>query len=61
MKISKALLGAILVGVSVQTTLSSCTKENKIKPQPVAEQQSETMNTPNNPPNCEPCPACGMG
>ena len=58
MEISKALLGAILVGVTVQTTLSSCTKENKIKPQPATEQQPETTNQP---PNCEPCPVCGMG
>lgn len=57
MKVSKALLGAILVGIAVQTTATtSCTKktENKIKP------KTESKATPENE-NPNSCPACGMG
>lgn len=55
MKLSKALLGAILIGISVQT--SSCKQEENL-PQPQAENQG------NNHGNNEAlgnCPACGMG
>jgi hypothetical protein len=60
MKISKTLLGAILVGVAVQATVSSCTKKDNdlIKPQSEA-QVSEQSAPPNPDPAC--CPACGMG
>lgn len=61
MKISKALLGAILVGVAVQVTASSCTKATKIKPQAEAQQPTDGSTSTNHPPNNEPCPACGMG
>jgi hypothetical protein len=55
MKLSKALLSAILVGVTVQTT-TSCGKKGD--PQPT------TSTTKNNSPEAkEPfnCPACGLG
>lgn len=56
MKISKALLGAILVGIAVQTT-TSCTKTDKQAMK--VENDKPTEQTP--PPPTEPCPACGMG
>lgn len=60
MKISKTLLGAILVGIAVQTTASSCTKKDKdvIKPQSgvQAGEQPASQN-----PDPASCPACGMG
>ena len=56
MKLPKSLLGAILVGVTVQAT-TSCTKKDA--PTPKEEQASkgekETAKTPIN------CPACGLG
>ena len=58
MKISKTLLGAIAVGVAVQVTVSSCTKA-EVRPQ--SEKKIEKPSPNNQPPNCEPCPACGMG
>ena len=55
MKLPKALLGAILVGITVQTT--GCTKEEL--PGPKMEQGGEkgkgVVKVPDN------CPACGMG
>jgi len=56
MKIPKVLLGAMLVGIAVQTT-TSCTKKEQAKIQPMPEQQKEQAQ----PPNYDPCPACGMG
>ncbi|MBD2766340.1 hypothetical protein IC235_00360 [Hymenobacter sp. BT664] len=52
MKLPKTLLGAILVGITVQAT--GCKKET---PTPKSEGKSgkETVKTPDN------CPACGMG
>ncbi len=60
MKISQALLGAILMGITVQA-VSSCDKKqhNNIKPevqQPVADPAHADPD-----PNQDPCPACGMG
>lgn len=52
MKLSKALLGAILIGVSVQTT--SCEINEEDLPQPSSEQEGEVV-IPYD------CPACGMG
>lgn len=52
MKLSKALLGAILVGVTVQTI--GCTKKDA--PEPKKEKGGkEVTKSPDN------CPACGMG
>lgn len=61
MKISKALLGAILVGVAVQTT-TSCTKMDKKAVKPESESVKGCFpGDPGDPPVTEPCPACGMG
>lgn len=57
MKLPKSLLGAILVGISMQT-VTSCKKDQAPT---VKEQKKEIkkpedgINTPDN------CPACGMG
>jgi len=62
MKVSKSLLGAILVGVAVQAGTSSCTKQNNdvIKPQQEAQASEQPAATnPDPDPGC--CPACGMG
>jgi hypothetical protein len=58
MDLPKALLSAILLGITVQTT--SCSDKNDL-PGPKSEQeQEETSKTPekSDPGNC---PACGMG
>lgn len=52
MKLSKTLLSAILVGVTVQT-ITSCGKKDAPSPKSEAAQ-----NNPKEPFNC---PACGMG
>ncbi len=54
MELSKALLGAILLGIAVQTT--SCKKDKNLP----------TPANPNGTPvqveeNHDPCPACGLG
>lgn len=51
MKISKLLLQAILVAVTVNTITSSCTKEK----QPPLESTTNNKKAPSG------CPACGMG
>jgi hypothetical protein len=51
MKLSKSLLTAILIGIAVQTTVSSCTKDKAPEPK----EQKEKTNFPDG------CPACGMG
>jgi hypothetical protein len=60
MKLSKALLGAILVGVAVQVTTTSCTKKDNdlIKPQAGIQSEQQSSQTPEPNPVC---PACGMG
>lgn len=58
MKVSKALLGAIVLGIAVQATTSSCTKKDKDAIKPAQEQPSDVV-PDNNPPYD--CPACGMG
>jgi len=55
MKLSKALLGAIVVGLAGQTT--SCGKKND--PTPKGEQA--TKNAKGAPQTPDNCPACGMG
>lgn len=54
MELSKALLGAILLGIAVES--SSCTKDDdkNVKPSGNTEQTSNSQNS-------DPCPACGMG
>jgi len=55
MKLSKALLSAILVGVTVQAT-TSCNKKEDPEPKTTATQSSGNgMKEPIN------CPACGLG
>ena len=51
MKLSKALLSAILVGVTVQT-ITSCNKKDEPKP---TTQTNQNGKEPNN------CPGCGLG
>jgi hypothetical protein len=53
MKLPKALLGAILVGVTVQAT--GCSKKGSPEPKEKQGEKKETTTTPDN------CPACGMG
>jgi len=54
MKLSKTLLGAILVGITLHTT-TSCKKEKESpKAKQEAKQKEEAKTT-------DPCPACGMG
>lgn len=57
MKLSKTLLGAILVGVTVQA--SSCKKGSD--PTPKYEQASNSKTNPETPKAPMNCPACGMG
>lgn len=59
MKISKSLLGAMLVGIAIQTTTASCTKKDQDQVRPQAE-KGKMQNT-ETPPASDPCPACGMG
>ncbi|MBJ6143401.1 hypothetical protein [Hymenobacter sp. BT559] len=55
MKLSKALLSAILVGVTVQAT-TSCGKKGDPKPKELAGQANQgEKKEPYN------CPACGLG
>ena len=56
MKISKTLLGAILAGIAIQTTVASCNKKEQAEIKPQTEKQTATPATAP-----EPCPACGMG
>jgi len=58
MKIPKVLLGAILVGIAVQTT-TSCNKKEQDKIKPQSEQSKENSQPANNQP--WECQACGMG
>jgi hypothetical protein len=55
MKLPKLLLGAMLLGIAVETT--SCSKKNhEVTP------TDQVNNNPTNQPEpTEPCPACGMG
>jgi hypothetical protein len=55
MKLPKALLGAIVVGLAVQAT--SCTKKND--PTPKGEQATKNAKGESQMPAN--CPACGMG
>ena len=58
MKLSNLLLSAIVAGVAVTATTSSCSKKDKdVTPQANSEQKTdvEYVVTPYS------CPACGMG
>ena len=55
MKLSKAVLGALLVGITVQTT--GCTKKDD--PAPKGEQAGKEGKPDVKAPDY--CPACGMG
>ncbi len=55
MKLPKALLGAILVGVAVQATGCKKGSEPTPKGEQGAKAEKEAAKTPAN------CPACGMG
>ncbi|WP_165903738.1 hypothetical protein [Hymenobacter gummosus] len=52
MKLPKAVLGAVLVGLAVQTT--SCIKKDEVKPngEKTGQKGGKTIDS---------CPACGMG
>lgn len=54
MKLPKALIGAILIGITIQTT--GCDKDDPAKPD--TQQASGSNKIKNVPDNC---PACGMG
>lgn len=56
MKLSKSLLGAILIGITLQTT-TSCKKE---KESPKAKQEAQKKEE-EKAKTSDPCPACGMG
>jgi hypothetical protein len=55
MNLSKTLLGAILLGISLETT--SCVTAEE-PPQPESEQEAKNESGENIP---DSCPACGMG
>lgn len=56
MKLSKSLLSAILIGIAVQTTVTSCSKDKDVKDPKAKKEAKDEKNTPT-----APCPACGMG
>ncbi len=56
MKLSKSLLGAILIGITVQST--SCVKEDEL-PGPESEQKGKKEKGEEKIPYD--CPGCGMG
>ncbi|MGF6850951.1 hypothetical protein QFZ51_006186 [Chitinophaga sp. W3I9] len=53
MKLPKSLLGAILIGITVQTT-SSCNKDKPVKPKEKKEEVKKPYGENG-------CPGCGMG
>ncbi|WP_158605888.1 hypothetical protein [Taibaiella sp. KBW10] len=57
MKISKKLIGAIVVGIAIQVSTTSCNKK-EIKPQKAP--NAENGQPVNHDPVLD-CPACGMG
>jgi hypothetical protein len=57
MKVPKSLLGAILLGITLQA-LPSCKKE---KESPDAKAKQEAKKKEEGKTNTDPCPACGMG
>jgi hypothetical protein len=56
MKLSKSLLAAIVIGIAVQTTFSSCGKDTDLpKPKKEEVKKEGEKSVPGD------CPACGMG
>jgi len=56
MKLPKSLLAAIVIGIAVQTTISSCSKDKDVPdPKKKEVKKEEASSYPGN------CPACGMG
>ncbi|MBO2007940.1 hypothetical protein [Hymenobacter negativus] len=55
MKLPKALLGAIVVGVTVQATVSCSKKDAPTPKEQTAKGEKEPVRVPYN------CPGCGMG
>ncbi len=58
MELSKVLLGALLLGIAVET--SSCTKDDAKNVAP-ANNTEQTQNPSVSPEHPDNCPACGMG
>lgn len=56
MKLPKTLLSAILIGIAVQTTTTSCKKDKDL---PDTKAKKEAKEDEKKPPYN--CPACGMG
>jgi hypothetical protein len=56
MKLPKALLAAIVLGITLQAT-SSCGKDKEV----VGSQTTKEAEKENPKPVPDPCPACGMG
>jgi hypothetical protein len=59
MKLSKALLGALLLGIAVETT--SCNKKDDNHPVPFVSEKDDTVTPPIDLNNPDCCPACGRG
>lgn len=58
MKISKKILGALVLGIAIQASTSSCNKKDKPEPSNNQANEQPNSNPTNNP---DYCPACGMG
>ncbi|RFM36807.1 chryseobasin-related MNIO class RiPP peptide [Chitinophaga silvisoli] len=59
MKLSKSLLSAIMIGIAVQTTVVSCSKDEQVKPKKTDQANKQNESKPDE--NLGNCPACGMG
>jgi len=59
MKLSKSLLSAIVIGIAVQTTVVSCSKDEQAKPKKEDQANKQSESKPTQYPDS--CPACGMG
>jgi len=55
MKLSTALLSAIIAGITLQGAVS-CSKSKEDPSSKTSQQEKEKNKVP-----CDPCPACGMG
>ena len=63
MKLSKSLLQAILVGVTLTTSAASCALTEELKPTDVQQCEKDKANENQENGNVEPfdCPGCGRG
>lgn len=59
MKLPKTLLSALVIGLTLQATVSSCSKKDKILDK--ADASKEKKETKPTPFNADNCPACGLG